>query len=422
MKQAFRGGVRLAMKKEACGTEIKEMQAPRILRVPLRQHIGPVCRANVARGDRVKTGEMIGAAQDGGVPVHSPVSGTVLDIRECGTAGGCVEIENDGQGERVLIPPLRENADVQDVIGRIHMAGIVGMGGAAFPAAEKMKSGAGRTDTLIVNACECEPYICADAALIVRWPERVLGGMQILARTLGARRMIVALEEYASFVQAALRREIGCVPGAGILVLPAKYPQGAEKMLVLAATGRFIGNGMLPADAGCAVFNASTCAAVWQAVQGEPLLRRVVSVTGEGIARPANVLAPIGTPVSALIEECGGMEKDGCLIAGGPMMGREISLDEPFVKAMNAILVLQKVDRATPENHCIRCGACVRACPMHIVPLLLYRAAQENDKNAQGRLQLADCIGCGCCSYICPQRLPLSETFRRAKAGERGKG
>jgi electron transport complex protein RnfC len=301
-------------------------------------------------------------------------------------------------------------------------AGIVGMGGATFPTGVKAQSSAGEIDTLIANACECEPYITADHALLRTHPERVLRGLALLRDALLPKRTVLAIENNKGAAIPVLRKALTAFPEIELKILPTRYPQGSEKQLILSLTGRELPPGKLPKDVGCAVFNVSTCAAVSQAVyEGKPLTERIVTVTGSGVKHPRNLCVRIGTPFSAVIEAAGGLtERAEKVISGGPMMGvAQADLSVPVSKGTNCILCLTAGREAPDAPVCIRCAKCLEVCPMHLQPLYLYRFEAAGDLTALKKLNLTDCIECGCCSYVCPGLLPLVERFRAGKAALR---
>ena len=293
------------------------------------------------------------------------------------------------------------------------------MGGATFPTDVKTVAGMGRVDTLIANACECEPYITADDALLCTYPEQVLRGMGVLMAVLEPKRAVLAVEDNKSEAVGILKKQMETFPGIELLVLPTRYSQGAEKQLIQAVTGRQVPPGALPKDVGCAVFNAATFASIYKAVyEGEPVTRRIVTVTGEGVREPKNLIVRIGTPFSEVIAAAGGLTGDVWkVLSGGPMMGvAQADLAVPVVKGTNAVLCLSRAqDREGAHPQCIRCAKCVTACPMSLQPLYLCRFEQAGDLTALRRLNLTDCIECGCCAYVCPGRLPLVESFRAGK-------
>ncbi|MBS6282849.1 MULTISPECIES: electron transport complex subunit RsxC [Intestinimonas] len=427
MKHLFFGGVHPADRKELTGRGIPApAPIPAQVVIPLRQHIGAPCTPLVKPGDTVGLGQKLGDGEGLCVPVHASVSGLVTAVEPRPHPGGgqvlSVVIENDYQDTpaSALEPHLDlSGLTKEEIVSIIGEAGIVGMGGATFPTDVKTVAGMGRVDTLIANACECEPYITADDALLCTYPEQVLRGMGALMAVLEPKRAVLAVEDNKSEAVGILKKQMETFPGIELLILPTRYPQGAEKQLIQAVTGRQVPPGALPKDVGCAVFNAATFASIYKAVyEGEPVTRRIVTVTGEGVREPKNLIVRIGTPFSEVIAAAGGLTGDVWkVLSGGPMMGvAQADLAVPVVKGTNAVLCLSRAqDREGAHPQCIRCAKCVTACPMSLQPLYLYRFEQAGDLTALRRLNLTDCIECGCCAYVCPGRLPLVESFRAGK-------
>ena len=421
MNKLFFGGVHPRYNKEMSTTGIDfQTVTPKQVVIPMRQHIGAPCTPLVQVGDTVRRGQKIGDGEGLCVPVHASVSGKVIAVEErphptLGSALAVV-IENDFRDETVSNPlPTTED----EILHAIREAGIVGMGGAAFPGNVKALSAMGKVEVLIANGCECEPYITADDSLLRTNPEQVLEGMMILNSVIHPGKLILAVEDNKREAIENLRLHSMDYPDIEIRILPTRYPQGAEKQLVQSVTGREIKPGQLPVSAGCAVFNVSTFAAIYRAVRlGMPLTQRIVTISGEAIARPQNFIVRIGTPFHDLVEAAGGLnDKTERVICGGPMMGfAQSRLDAPVVKATNSILCLLKDENGAAENPvCLRCGKCVGVCPMRLQPLYMYRYVNAGKVSELNRLNLMDCMECGCCSFTCPGKLPLVETFRKGK-------
>lgn len=406
-------------------------EAPAQVVIPLSVNGGEPALPLVAEGDAVKVGQRIAQPQGLGAPVHASVSGKVsaVESRSCGGGGKVLSVVIDNDFQDTPCPDGKRRSSAAGLTGGeirklIEDAGIVGMGGAGFPAGAKLESGLGKADTLIVNGCECEPYITSDYRLMLERGEAVIGGARLLAKALGAKKTVIAVETNKPDAIELLRVQAGGEEDLRIQPLRTRYPQGAEKQLIQTLTGRQVPSGKLPVETGCLVFNVATAAAVWEAVmEGKPLTRRYVTVTGGALVRPMNVIAPVGTPVSWLIKLAGGfqMPPDRVLL-GGAMMGTPLyDLDAPVMKTTNCVLCLtgDEVGKQDPAQACIRCGKCAEVCPMKLAPLFIRMNAEKRHWEAARALHVMDCIECGCCSYICPARLPLVQSFRMAKAAIR---
>lgn len=426
MKRKFYGGIHPDDHKAPSTGKLRYAAAPHRVILPLRQHIGAPCQSLVEAGAYVLRGEKIGDGHGLCAPIHASVSGRVIAVEPRPHPDGSMEtaivIENDFHDASVQcfgnsLPP--ELLDPSAVLNSIREAGIVGMGGAAFPSNAKALNAMGKIDLLIANACECEPYITADDCLLRTLPRQVFDGMQIMRALLKPRRVVLAMEDHKSnaLPPSGVRQAMDA--GIEIIPLPARYPQGSEKQLIQAIAGREVPPGRLPSDVGCAVFNIATFAAIHRAVRlGVPITQRIVSLSGEAIRYAQNFIARIGTPFRDLIQQAGGLHSaDARVIAGGPMMGiAQQDLDAPILKAGNSILCLPPVKAENlKRTACLRCGKCVDACPMKLLPLDLYRYLRSGAMDQLLRLNLPDCIQCGCCAYVCPARLPLTEAFRRGK-------
>ena len=421
MKHLFFGGIHPKYNKEmSLGVTTFQTITPAQVVIPMQQHIGAPCTPLVQVGDKVLLGQKIGDGEGLCVPVHASVSGKVIAVEPRPHTSGrdvmAVVIENDYQDTEM--PPVIPGS-IDEVLNAIREAGIVGMGGAAFPGNVKALSAMGNVDTVIANACECEPYITADDSLLRTSPDQVLEGMMILDGLLHPERLVLAVEDNKSLAIRMLHKYLPKYPKVELRVLPTRYPQGAEKQLIQSVTGRQVLPGQLPVSVGCAVFNVSTFAAIYRAVrEGTPLTRRIVTVSGEAIEKPQNFIVPIGTSFHDLLEAAGGLnEKTERVISGGPMMGfAQSDLSVPVIKATNSVLCLLKDKNGAAENPvCLRCGKCVSVCPMKLQPLYMYRFTNAQQLSELNRLNLMDCMECGSCAFTCPGKLPLVETFRKGK-------
>ena len=428
MAFSFFGGIHPKENKFYAQNEaVQAFPEPDLLVIPMQQHIGAPCKPLVKKGDPVLVGQKIGDNQGLCVPVHSPVSGKVKAVEMRPHISGVhvqsVVIENDHQGNlcETVQPRSQETVEKltpEELMAIIREAGIVGMGGAAFPTHVKLSSGLGKVDTIIVNVSECEPYIVADDLLCQTYPKEMVAGLKLIMKILGLSSAHIAMENNKPAAAKSLRWELDPQDGIQLDLLPAKYPQGAEKQLIYAITGREVPSGGLPAAVGCAVFNAATCKAIYDAVYlGIPLISRIITVSGDIVMRPMNLLVPLGTSVNELLEAVGHRENPFKVLSGGPMMGTALyDLSAPVIKGSNAVTVLGAKNKYVVEqSRCIRCGRCIEVCPMHLMPVLMYKSIQGGDVADMAAQNMMDCIECGCCAYTCPGCVPLVLAFKAAK-------
>ncbi len=428
----FHGGLHLPDNKvQSTGRPVRPAALPPLLVLPLAQHIGAPAKPLVRVGDRVLKGQQIAAAQGGiSAPVHASSSGTVVAIEKrpvphpSGLPAPCIVIETDGEERWAELPepwPDFERRSTDELIGRIREAGIVGMGGAAFPTSVKLDPDR-PIETLVINGAECEPYITCDDMLMRERADRVIAGVAILRHLLGVATCLIGIEDNKPEAIAAMTAALAGrgLPGTEVVTIPTRYPSGGEKQLIRILTGKEVPSGGIPAHVGIVCHNVGTAAAVADAVlEGRPLISRIVTLTGEGVAEPCNLEVPVGTLAADLIAQAGGYgERASHLILGGPMMGFALPDDGvPITKAANCLLVASEREAPDPGPAlaCIRCGRCAEVCPVTLLPQQMYWYARAKDLEKVQEYNLFDCIECGCCSYVCPSHIPLVQYYRYAK-------
>jgi electron transport complex protein RnfC len=427
------GGLRLdAHKSESTGLPIQTPPLPRQLILPIDQHVGDPAEPLVGIGERVLKGQLLAESSGTlGAPVHASSSGKVVAIELWPVAGRhgepapCIVIECDGDDRAVEsweepIPVSELPADT--VLRKILQGGIVGLGGAVYPTAQKlMQAVSCDLDYLILNGAECEPYISCDDMLMRERAREIVSGAQILLHALQLDRACIVVEsdKPEAIRQLAAAMTDSCDERLALRQIPTIYPSGGEDQLVQLVTNREVPCGGLPTDIGCLVQNVGTAAAIHDWLQnGEPLISRITTVTGDGIANPMNVRARIGTPISELANFAGGYTENARhLVIGGPMTGKSVSTDQvPLVKASNCILVMSDLPATGPELPCIRCGECAAVCPVKLLPQQLFWYACADNEEQLRTHGLTDCIECGCCDLVCPSHIPLTCDFRMAKA------
>jgi electron transport complex protein RnfC len=428
----FHGGLHLpAHKAESTRLPIQPLSIPARLVIPLSQHIGNAAEPVVGIGEHVLKGQLIARACGYiSVPIHAGSSGTVVAIdaqpipHPSGLSAPCIVIDTDGKDTWQDRPPPTENytqLDPSALRNLIREAGIVGLGGAGFPSYIKLNPGPNKTiDTLILNGAECEPYITCDDLLMRERAREIIEGAKIMRHALQAKHCVIGIEDNKAAAIDALTDALAAheTEHIDIVRVPTRYPAGGERQLIMVLAGKEVPSQGLPLDIGVVCHNVATAAAVFRAVhQGEPLISRVITVTGEGVAKPCNIEVLIGTSFAEVLARCGGYtEHAERLVMGGPMMGFALANDAvPVIKTTNCILVQRAPEVTQPEMPCIRCGECVRACPANLLPQQLYWYAHARDFDKIQDYHLFDCIECGCCAHVCPSHIPLVHYYRFAK-------
>ncbi|WP_455509833.1 electron transport complex subunit RsxC [Butyricimonas paravirosa] len=425
------GGVHPPENKLSAQGEIITLPLPEQVTIPLSQHIGAPAVPTVKKGDQVKVGQIIGqAAGFISANIHSSVSGTVMSLDSVIDASGyprpavTIKVEGDEWDENILKDPINKQPGTftkEEILAAISAAGIVGMGGATFPTQVKLSPPPGSTaEVLIINGVECEPYLTADHRLMLEHGKELIVGIQLIMKTLGVKRTIVGIENNKRDAIEELGKLARLADGIEICPLKIQYPQGGEKQLIQATTGKFVPSGGLPIAVGAVVQNVGTVYAVYEAVmKHKPLFERVVTVTGKSLKEPGNYLCRIGTPISKLIEAAGGLPEDtGKVIGGGPMMGKALTnTNIPVTKGTSGILLMRQEESARKEyRNCIRCSKCVSVCPMGLEPYYLMLLGEHNKLEMLESEKIMDCIECGSCSFTCPANRPLLDVIRLAKA------
>ncbi|PLX86953.1 MAG: electron transport complex subunit RsxC [Desulfuromonas sp.] len=428
--KTFPGGLHPPDSKQgSAGQAIETCPLPEELIIPMSQHIGAPAAPCVVVGDQVKKGQEIGAAKGFvSVPIHASTSGEVVAVEPrlhpMGKPLPAVVIKPDGEDrwDDSLKGADPSTLSVDELKDRIRAAGIVGMGGATFPAHVKLSPPAEKKiDTLLINGVECEPFLTADHRLMLEESERILDGIDILRKVLGIKRAIIGIEANKPDAIEKLTQE-GAARDIAVQALEVKYPQGAEKQLIDAITDREVPSGTLPMEVGVVVQNVGTAAAVSDAIRlGHPLVERVATVTGPGVKTPKNLLVKIGTPLGFMVEQCGGLNGEPAkIIMGGPMMGQtQLSLDIPAIRGTSGLLIFRREDlpKRLEAGPCIRCGRCIGVCPIHLQPTTIAAYARLDMIDETEEYNALDCIECGCCTYTCPATLPLVQSIRHAKGG-----
>lgn len=428
--KSFKKGVHPFEGKElSAGCAIKKIDACDTLVYPLSQHIGAPAMPVVAVDDRVLKGQMIAEA-DGVIsaPVHSAVSGTVKAIEKRLTLDGsrqeCIVIENDKEYEAVDGFGKERELDSltrEEIINIIKESGIVGLGGAGFPTGVKLSpKNIDNIDTLIINGSECEPYLTSDYRLMLEKSDELVQGIRAALKLFPKAKAVIGIEDNKEDDFKLLTEKTNADDNISVYELKTKYPQGGERQLIYAVTGRKINSKMLPADMGCIVINVATCCAIYEAVyKSMPLIHKVMTITGEAANSPCNLDVPVGMSYSEVLEAAGGASEDTVkLLSGGPMMGFALStLDVPVVKTSASIVAFSTDDVATLKTSaCIHCGRCVGACPEMLVPQMMAKAVKSNKFDSFAGLGGMECIECGCCTYVCPAKIPLTQLFKYGKA------
>jgi len=425
--KTIKRGIHLKDKKESKEEKIKRIFPPWVI-LPLRQHIGAPCKPLVKVGDKVEEGEKIAESSSFvSSPIHSSISGKITAIKKIphplGGENISILIERDKEERKNWENKNNKNLselNSEEIRNKIQEAGIVGLGGAAFPTHVKLTPPPKKPiNTVILNGCECEPYLTSDYRLMMERPDDCIYGLKIIMKAVKAKRGFVAIENNKSKAITLIKEKLKKEKNIKIVSLKTKYPQGAEKMLISSILKKEVPSKGLPLDVGAVVDNVGTAVAISEAIKWDkPLIERVITVSGSGIRRKVNLLVPIGTPLSYIIEKCGGLTgKVRKVIMGGPMMGiAQYTLDIPVIKGTSGILILSEEEtRKAEEKPCIKCARCVDHCPMGLLPTTLAHLVKKEKWEELEKYHIMDCIECGCCSYVCPSKIPLVQLIKQGK-------
>lgn len=427
--KTFHGGVHPTEYKELtenCAFEI--MPLPEEIILPVSQHLGKDASPQVKKGDDVLSGQLVAKAEGFiSAPIHTSVAGKVISLGKEITASGfpkdSIVIKTNGtvEAEKILLPTLNpEIVTPEEIRTRVAEAGIVGQGGAAFPTYVKLSPPKDKViDVVILNGCECEPYLTRDYRFMIERPDDLISGFKLIMKALGVKRGVIGIENNKPDAIKLISEKIKHEENLEVISLKTKYPQGAEKMLIKAVTGKEVPPGKLPMDVGAVIQNIGTAIAIHDAVvKGEVLTVAALTVSGRGIKIPKNLLVPVGTPIQNVIDFCGGVTEDSVkIVVGGPMMGvAQFDLHAPVMKATSGILVLTKDEVAeNPETPCLRCGQCIEACPLNLMPTKLARYSQLQKYEEAESADVTVCMECGTCAYTCPANIPLVQWIRLGK-------
>ena len=418
-------GVRVKHCKNTADLAPVRIAVPKTVYIPMAMHIGAPAVLAVKVGDAVKVGTLIGESGAGlSSPVYSSVSGTVKKIDEIIAIAGnhvpTVVIESDGeQTIDESISPYEVNTK-EAFLAALRKSGIVGLGGAGFPTPIKLNADNSRVDTLVINGAECEPYITSDTRTMLDGADDVAYGISLICKFLEIDNVVIGIEKNKPQCISSMRKATEDMAGVRVMPLPSVYPQGGEKVLAYHTTGRVIPQGKLPLDVGIIVINCTTVAAIAKFIRtGMPLVEKCVTVDGSAVSEPKNLIAPIGTPVGELIKECGGFkEEPRKVLYGGPMMGIALpDLTSPILKQTNAVIFMgEKEATPPPVTPCIKCGACIEACPLSLDPVAISKAYKAGEPDTLERLKVDVCMECGCCSYVCPAKRNIVQRNKMAKS------
>ena len=422
-------GVHAPHRKNTAGDKPQRIPTPSLVTIPMSMHIGAPAKPVVSVGDEVKVGQMIAEANGFvSASIYASVSGKVKKIDDVLVAGGqyipAVTIESDGAQTAFeeLTPPTVTNTD--EFVDAVRRSGLVGLGGAGFPTAVKLKvSDLSKIEAIIINGAECEPYITSDTRTMIDDADFVWEGVKLLQKYMEAKRVIIAIEDNKPQCIKNFREKCQGETGVEVKALPALYPQGGEKVLIYNTTGKIVPEGKLPIDVGVVVLNCTTLADIAKFIKtGMPLVEKCVTVDGSAVCQPKNVIVPVGTPLKDVFDFCGGFKKPPKkVLYGGPMMGIAVpDLDVPILKNTNAVLAFAEEDAVLPKSTaCIRCGRCIAHCPLKLMPAEIESAYKAKDFELLGELKVNICMECGCCAFVCPARRPLVQVNKLAKAGLR---